>query len=89
LDRWGRSQPELVVTLRELTDLGICFGSLTESLNLMTPTGRAMAGMVAVFAKFEREILRERVRAGSRRLGRRVVPSAAHVLQLTADRVSH
>jgi hypothetical protein len=28
------------------------------------PTGRAMAGMLAVFAEFEREILRERVKAG-------------------------
>jgi DNA invertase Pin-like site-specific DNA recombinase len=64
LDRWGRSLPDLVVTLRELTELGVGFVSLTEALDLTTPTGRAMAGMVAVFAEFEREILRERVRAG-------------------------
>ena len=64
LDRWGRSLPDLMVTLRELTELGIGFVSLTEALDLTTPTGRAMAGMVAVFAEFEREILRERVRAG-------------------------
>lgn len=38
--------------------------SLNESLDLTTPSGRAMAGMLAVFAEFEREILRERVRAG-------------------------
>jgi putative DNA-invertase from lambdoid prophage Rac len=64
LDRWGRSLPDLVVTLRELIDLGVGFVSLTEALDLTTPTGRVMAGMVAVFAEFEREILRERVRAG-------------------------
>jgi DNA invertase Pin-like site-specific DNA recombinase len=64
LDRWGRSLPDLMMTLRELTDLGVGFVSLTEALDLTTPTGRAMAGMVAVFAEFEREILRERVRAG-------------------------
>jgi DNA invertase Pin-like site-specific DNA recombinase len=64
LDRWGRSLPDLVVTLRELTDPGVGFVSLTEALDLTTPTGRAMAGMLAVFAEFEREILRERVRAG-------------------------
>ena len=29
LDRWGRSLPDLVVTLRELTDLGVDFVSLT------------------------------------------------------------
>ena len=38
--------------------------SLNESLDLTTPSGRAMAGMLAVFAEFEREILRERVKAG-------------------------
>ena len=64
LDRWGRSLPDLVVTLRELADLGVGFVSLTEALDLTTPTGRAMTGMLAVFAEFEREILRERVRAG-------------------------
>jgi DNA invertase Pin-like site-specific DNA recombinase len=64
LDRWGRSLMDLVVTLKELTELGVGFVSLTEALDLTTPTGRAMAGMLAVFAEFEREILSERVRAG-------------------------
>jgi putative DNA-invertase from lambdoid prophage Rac len=64
LDRWGRSLPDLVVTLRELTGLGIGFVSLTEALDLTTPTGRAMTGMLAVFAEFERDILRDRVKAG-------------------------
>src|SRR6478609_1279011 len=65
LDRWGRSLPDLVVTLRELTELGVGFVSLTEALDLTTSTGRAMVGMIAVFAQFERELIRERVRAGS------------------------
>jgi putative DNA-invertase from lambdoid prophage Rac len=64
LDRWGRSLADLVLTLQELTDLGVGFVSLTEALDLTTPSGRAMAGMLAVFAEFEREIIRERVRAG-------------------------
>jgi len=64
LDRWGRSVADLMTTLRELLDLGVGFVSLTEALDLTTPTGRAMAGMLAIFAEFEREILRERVRAG-------------------------
>jgi putative DNA-invertase from lambdoid prophage Rac len=38
--------------------------SLTETLDLTTPTGRAMAGLLSVFAEFEREILGERIRAG-------------------------
>jgi DNA invertase Pin-like site-specific DNA recombinase len=64
LDRWGRSVADLVLTLQELNQLGVGFVSLTEALDLTTPTGRAMAGLLAVFAEFEREILRERVRAG-------------------------
>ena len=64
LDRWGRSLPDLVITLRELTELGVGFVSLAEALDLTTPTGRAMAGMLAVFAEFERDILRDRVKAG-------------------------
>ena len=64
LDRWGRSLPDLVVTLRELTELGVGFVSLTEALDLTTSTGRAMAGMLAVFAEFER---RDPARTGPRR----------------------
>jgi DNA invertase Pin-like site-specific DNA recombinase len=55
---------DLLATLQELDHLGVRFVSLTEALDLTTPTGRAMAALLAVFAEFEREILRERVRAG-------------------------
>jgi putative DNA-invertase from lambdoid prophage Rac len=97
LDRWGRSLADLVVTLQELSALGVGFVSLTEALDLTTPTGRAMAGLLAVFAEFEREILRERVKAGleqarqnGRQLGR---PRSASLLepkvrQLVAQKVS-
>jgi putative DNA-invertase from lambdoid prophage Rac len=82
LDRWGRSVADLVSKLQELQYLGVGFVSLTEALDLTTPAGRAMAGLLSVFAEFERDILRERVRAGldharqqGKRLGR--PPSAA------------
>ena len=64
LDRWGRSVTDLLATLQELEHLGVGFVSLTEALDLTTPAGRAMAGLLAIFAEFEREILRERTRAG-------------------------
>ena len=51
-------------TLKELEQLGVGFVSLTEALDLTTPAGRAMAGLLSVFAEFEHEILRERIRAG-------------------------
>lgn len=98
LDRWGRSVADLMTTLRELDGLGIGFVSLTEALDLTTPTGRAMAGMLAIFAEFEREILRERVRAGiaqARREGRpHGRPRTAslqcdEVLRLKAEDLSH
>ncbi|MBM3757161.1 MAG: helix-turn-helix domain-containing protein [Acidobacteria bacterium] len=82
LDRWGRSVADLVSTLQELTALGVGFVSVTEALDLTTPAGRAMAGLLSVFAEFERDIMRERVRAGlaharmeGKRLGR--PPTAA------------
>jgi len=77
LDRWGRSVTDLLATLQELEHLGVGFVSLTEALDLTTPAGRAMAGLLAIFAEFEREILRERTRSGlaqarlnGKRLGR-------------------
>lgn len=64
LDRWGRSVADLVSTLNELRELGVGFVSLTEALDFSTPSGRAMAGLLSVFAEFERDIIRERVKAG-------------------------
>jgi putative DNA-invertase from lambdoid prophage Rac len=79
LDRWGRSVTDLLATLQELQHLGVGFVSLTEALDLTTPAGRAMAGLLSVFSEFERDILRERTRAGlaqarlnGKRLGRPV-----------------
>jgi DNA invertase Pin-like site-specific DNA recombinase len=98
LDRWGRSVADLMATLGEMTGLGMGFVSLTEALDLTTPTGRAMAGMLAIFAEFEREILSERVRAGiaqarkeGRPHGRPRTASlrADEVIRLKAERVSH
>ena len=64
-----------MTTLEELNHLGVGFVSLTEALDLTTPTGRAMAGLLSVFAAFERDMLRERVRAGlaeARLMGKRL-----------------
>lgn len=89
LDRWGRSVTDLLATLQELDHLGVGFVSLTEALDLTTPTGRAMAGLLAVFAEFEREILRDRVRAGlanARHNGKRLGRPRTAALQ--ADQVA-
>ena len=97
LDRWGRSVTDLLATLQELEHLGVGFVSLTEALDLTTPAGRAMAGLLAVFAEFEREILRERVRDGlaqarqnGQRLGRPITAAlkAGEVRQLHRHGIS-
>src|SRR3954451_17941515 len=65
LDRWGRSLVDLVTTLQELNALQVGFVSLSEALDLTTPGCRALSGMLGVFAEFERDILRDRVKAGT------------------------
>jgi len=88
LDRWGRSVADLLATLQELEHLGVVFVSLTEALDLTTSAGRAMAGLLAIFAEFEREILRERTRTGlaharenGKRLGRPAT-AAVHAAEI-------
>jgi DNA invertase Pin-like site-specific DNA recombinase len=88
LDRWGRSVTDLLATLQELEHLGVGFVSLPEALDLTTPAGRAMAGLLAVFAAFEREILQERTKAGlahARQNGKkfgRPATAAAHAAEV-------
>jgi putative DNA-invertase from lambdoid prophage Rac len=92
LDRWGRSVTDLLATLQELEHLGVGFVSLTEALDLTTPAGRAMAGLLAIFAEFEREILRERTRAGlahARQNGKRLGRPPSAGLQADEIRTLH
>jgi DNA invertase Pin-like site-specific DNA recombinase len=64
LDRFGRSLADLITHSTNSGGLDVIFVSLTESLDFSTPSGRAMAGMLSTFAEFERDIIRERVKAG-------------------------
>jgi putative DNA-invertase from lambdoid prophage Rac len=73
LDRWGDSLRDLVQTLQELNALGVGFMSLSEPLDLTTPSGWALCEMLVVFAEFERQSRRQQVKAGisrARRQGR-------------------
>ncbi len=92
LDRWGRSVTDLLTTLQELQYIGVGFVSLTEALDLTTAAGRAMAGLLSVFAEFEREILRERTRAGlahARQNGKTLGRPAAAALHAPEIRKLH
>jgi len=78
LDRFGRSLKHLIVTLDELRQLGISFISYSENLDLSTSTGQLLFHLLGAFAEFERNLIKERVKAGiqnarakGRRIGRR------------------
>lgn len=64
VDRLGRSLQHLVETLGALRAAGADLYLHKQALDTTTPAGRAMFGMLGVFAEFEREIIRERIHAG-------------------------
>lgn len=64
LDRLGRSLPHLVQTVAELEKRGVGFRSLTENIDTTTPNGRLVFHLFAALADFERDLIRERTRAG-------------------------
>lgn len=66
LDRFGRSLRHLVNALAELEAVGVAFVSLTDNLDLTTPAGRLMFQVIAAMGEFERELIRQRVKAGLR-----------------------
>jgi len=64
LDRFGRSVLDLEDLVGQLRAAGVSFVSLKEGFDLTTATGKAMFGMLAVFAEFERNVIAERTKAG-------------------------
>jgi DNA invertase Pin-like site-specific DNA recombinase len=64
LDRLSRSLKDLLVIMERINQVGAGFKSLTESIDTTTPAGRMMMQMVGSFAEFEREMIRERTKAG-------------------------
>jgi len=63
-DRLGRSLKHLVEVLEVIRNTGRGLYIHTQALDTTTPGGRAMFGMLAIFSEFEREMIRERVKAG-------------------------
>lgn len=63
LSRFTRSVEDLYETMSNFQAWEISMVSFTESFDTSTPMGRAMIGIVGVFAQLEREITGERVRA--------------------------
>lgn len=64
LDRLSRSLKNILILMERIAKVGAGFRSLTESIDTTTPAGRMMMQMVGAFAEFEREMIRDRTRAG-------------------------
>ena len=64
LDRLGRSMLDLLQRIEEMETRGVKFKSLTEGVDTTTPAGRLLMHMIGSLAQFERDLIRERTRAG-------------------------
>ena len=64
LDRLGRSMRDLIEIVNALAERGIGLRSLRESIDTTTPASKLTFHVFAALAEFEREVLRERTRAG-------------------------
>jgi DNA invertase Pin-like site-specific DNA recombinase len=64
LDRLGRSLRHLIDTINKLQSKGVEFVSLQESVDTTTSGGKLVFHVFGALAEFEREMIRERTRAG-------------------------
>jgi len=64
LDRLGRSLPHLIDTISALEARGVGFRSLTEAIDTTTPGGRLIFHVFGALGQFERDLIRERTKAG-------------------------
>lgn len=64
MDRLARSLADLLNRMRQIESKGAGFKSLTESIDTTTPAGRLIMHVMGAIAEFERDLIRERTRAG-------------------------
>ena len=64
LDRLGRSLRHLIETVTDLEQRGVHFRSLTEAIDTTSPGGKLVFHIFGALAEFERDLIRERTRAG-------------------------
>jgi DNA invertase Pin-like site-specific DNA recombinase len=98
LDRLGRNLRHLIETVRLLDERGVSFKSLTEAIDTSTPGGRLVFHLFGALAEFERDLIRERTKAGldaARTRGRRggrptvMTPEKLDVARAMYDSRSH
>jgi DNA invertase Pin-like site-specific DNA recombinase len=64
LDRLGRTTKQLITLVEELKEKGIHFQAITNGIDTSTPQGKFFFTIMAGFAEMERELIRERTKAG-------------------------
>jgi DNA invertase Pin-like site-specific DNA recombinase len=64
LDRLGRTMVDLIKLVTDLEARGVGFRSLTENIDTTTPAGKLIFHVFGALAEFERNLTRERTRAG-------------------------
>ena len=64
LDRLGRSLRDLIDAVNSLQDRGVGLPSLQAAIDTTTPAGKLTFHIFAALAEFERDMIRERTRAG-------------------------
>lgn len=79
LDRVARSLKQLLDIMQDLSDRGVGFRSLMETVDTTTPIGRLYVHVAGAFAEFERQLIVERTRAGVKRARERGVKFGASV----------
>ncbi|MFT4265578.1 MAG: recombinase family protein [Nocardioides sp.] len=63
LDRLGRSTVQVLTTLRDLHQRGICVRSMRENVDFSTPVGQVVAAVMSALAEMELSLIRERAAA--------------------------
>ena len=91
LDRLARSLKQLLTISEECRTLGVDLVSLKQSIDTTLPAGRLTFSILGAVAEFERELLRERVKAGmaqakhaGKRIGR---PALRHFGPVELERI--
>ena len=88
LDRLGRTVRQLVAFVEELSQRQVQFKSLSDSIDTGTPSGRFFFHVMAALAEMERDLIRERTRAGleaAKSRGRQ----GGRPAKLTAEQIDH
>jgi DNA invertase Pin-like site-specific DNA recombinase len=83
VDRLGRSLPHLVNFLAEMHAKKVDLFIYQQGVDTTTPAGKALFGMMGVFAEFERSIIQERVKAGIKRVRAKGQPWGRQKLEET------